>query len=226
MDRAHRQRNPARHLAGIAGVLLLHVLLIWGLIHGLARNVVEEVATRPIEVRLIEEVAKKPAPPRKVAPPPPKRAAAPPFVPPSEVNVAPPPVPAPTITQVMQPEAPPQPQAPVMAPATPVMAPAAPETTPAPAPPPAIRSAQVVCPNYREVMSSIQYPREALLDGIEGEVLIEFTVAASGQIQDPIVKSSSHRVFNRISLAAINRLQCQAPGQDIRVQAPVRFKIR
>ncbi|MCX8004606.1 MAG: TonB family protein [Burkholderiaceae bacterium] len=75
-------------------------------------------------------------------------------------------------------------------------------------------------------MSSIQYPREALLDGIEGEVLIEFTVTAGGQVRDPVIKSSSHRVFNRISLAAVGRLQCQGQGQDIRVQAPISFKIR
>ena len=29
-------------------------------------------------------------------------------------------------------------------------------------------------------MSSIAYPREALLDNIEGDVLIEFTVTANG----------------------------------------------
>ncbi|HXF46314.1 MAG TPA: TonB family protein, partial [Burkholderiaceae bacterium] len=96
---------------------------------------------------------------------------------------------------------------------------------PAP-PPPAVRSAQVACANYREVMSSIVYPREALLDGIEGEVLIEFTVTANGQIRDPVIKSSSNRVFNRVSLTVVSRLQCQGQGQDIRVQAPVSFKIR
>jgi protein TonB len=221
MDFARQQRNPTRHLVGIGGVVLFHVLLIWGLMSGLARKVVE-VVKGPIEVKVIEEVVKKPPPPPEVVPPPPKLAAPPPpFIPPPEINIAPPPVPPPTITQVTQ-EAPPAPQAPVIAPPPVAVAPPAPP----PPPQPAVRSAQVACANYREVMSTIQYPREALLDGIEGEVVIEFTVTGNGQIRDPVIKSSSHRVFNRVSLAVVNRLQCQGQGQDIRVQAPVSFKIR
>lgn len=216
MDFARQQRNPARHLAGIGAVVLLHVLIGWALVSGLARKVVE-VVKGPIEVKVIEEVIKKPPPPPEVVPPPPKLAAPPPpFIPPPEITIAPPPTPAPTISVVTQ-EAPPAPQAPVIQ-----------RVPEAPAPPqPAVRSAQVVCANYREVMSSIPYPREALLDGIEGEVLIEFTVTASGQIRDPVIRSSSNRIFNRPSLSVVQtRLSCQGQGQDVRVQAPVSFKIR
>lgn len=217
MDFARQQRNPARHLVGIGAVVLLHVLIGWALVSGLARKVVE-VVKGPIEVKVIEEVIKKPPPPPEVVPPPPKLAAPPPpFIPPPEIAIAPPPTPAPTISVVTQ-EAPPAPQAPVIVPPAPVAPPAP--------PPPAVRSAQVACANYREVMSSIQYPREALLDGIEGDVLIEFTVTASGKIKDPQIRQSSHRIFNRVSLNVVQRLQCQGQGQDIRVQAPVSFKIR
>lgn len=217
MDFARQQRNPSRHLVGIGAVVLLHVLIGWALVSGLARKVVE-VVKGPIEVKVIEEVIKKPPPPPEVVPPPPKLAAPPPpFIPPPEIAIAPPPTPAPTISVVTQ-EAPPAPQAPVIQ--------RVPETPAPPAPQPAVRSAQVACANYRDVMSSIQYPREALLDGIEGEVVIEFTVTGSGQIRDPVIKSSTHRVFNRPSLAVVNRLQCMGHGQDVRVQAPVSFKIR
>jgi|DewCreStandDraft_4_1066084.scaffolds.fasta_scaffold23406_4 protein TonB len=218
MDFARQQRNPARHLVGIGTVVLLHVLIGWALVSGLARKVVE-VVKGPIEVKVIEEVIKKPPPPPEVVPPPPKLAAPPPpFIPPPEIAIAPPPTPAPTISVVTQ-EAPPAPQAPVIQ--------RVPETPAPPAPPqPAIRSAQVACANYRDVMSSIQYPREALLDGIEGDVLIEFTVTASGQIRDPVIRKSTHRIFNRVSLNVVQRLECQAQGQDIRVQAPVSFRIR
>jgi protein TonB len=220
MDFARQQRNPARHLVGIGAVVLLHVLIGWALVSGLARKVVE-VVKGPIEVKVIEEVIKKPPPPPEIVPPPPKLAAPPPpFIPPPEVVIAPPPAPPPAITVVTQ-EAPPAPQAPVIQ--------KVPEKpAPAPTPPqPAVRSAQVVCPNYREVMSSIPYPREALLDGIEGEVVIEFTVTANGQIRDPVIRSSTNRIFNRPSLNVVqNRLSCQGQGQDIRVQAPVSFKIR
>ena len=137
----------------------------------------------------------------------------PPFIPPPEINIAPPPTPAPAISAVTQ-EAPPAPQAPVIA-----------KTDPAPAPP-AVRSARVVCANYQDVMSSIAYPREAVKDNIEGEVVIEFTVTANGQVKDTVIKSSSNRVFNRSSMAAVSQLSCQGQGQDIRVQAPLSFKLR
>lgn len=216
MDFAQHQRNPSRHLIGVGGVILLHVLIIYALITGLARKVVE-VVKGPIDVKIIEEVIKKPPPPPEVIPPPPKmQTPPPPFVPPPEVVIAPPP-PAPTITAVT-PEPPPAPQAPVIV--------KVPEVAP-PAPPPPPRSAQVACANYREVMSSIVYPREALLDNIEGEVVIEFTIATNGSIKDAAIKSSTNRVFNRTSLNTVqSRLKCQPQPQEIRVQAPISFKIR
>jgi len=219
MDYARQQRNPSRHLVGIGGVVLFHALVIYALVTGLARKVVE-VVKGPIEVKVIEEV-KTPPPPPEVVPPPPKMAAPPPpFIPPPEINIATQTT-APTITAVTR-EAPPAPMAPVIQP------PAPPAAKPAPAPAPAgPRSARVVCPNYVEVMSKIEYPRQALLDGTEGEVLIEFTVSADGQIKDVVIKSSSNRVFNRAALGAVQSgLTCQGQGQDVRVQAPVSFKIR
>jgi protein TonB len=222
MDYARQQRNPSRHLVGIGGVVLFHALLIYGLVSGLARKVVE-VVKGPIEVKVIEEV-KTPPPPPEIVPPPPKLAAPPPpFIPPPEINIAAPATAAPTITQVTQ-EAPPAPVAPVIQPPPPVAV----APPPPPPPPPATpRQARVVCPNYVQVMSSITYPREALLDGIEGDVLIEFTVAGDGAIKNVDIKSSSNRIFNRAALAAVQSgLKCQGQGQDVRVQAPVSFKIR
>jgi protein TonB len=216
MDFAQQQRDPTRHLIGIGAVVILHVLVVWALVSGLARKVVE-VVKGPIEVKVIEEIIKKPPPPPEVVPPPPKvQAPPPPFIPPPEINIAPPPTTAPTITAVTK-DAPPSPQAPVIQ--------KVPESTVATAAP-AVRSAQIACANYREVMSSIVYPREALKDGIEGDVVIEFTVGAAGQIKDVVIKSSSNRVFNRSSMSVVSQLQCQSGGQDIRVQAPISFKIR
>ena len=217
MDYARQQRNPSRHLVGLGGVILFHALLIYGLVSGLARKVVE-VVKGPIEVKVIEEV-KTPPPPAEIVPPPPKLAAPPPpFIPPPEINIAPPPTQAPTITAVTR-DAPPAPMAPVIQPPAPV--------TKAAPPPAGPRSARVVCPNYVEVMSAIVYPRQALLDGTEGEVLIEFTVTASGEIKNVEIKSSSNRIFNRAALNAVQSgLTCQGQGQEVRVQAPVSFKIR
>jgi protein TonB len=212
MDFAQSQRNPSRHLVGLGSVVLLHVLIAWALVSGLARKVVE-VVKGPIEVKVIEEVAKPPPPPPEVLPPPPKvTAPPPPFMPPPEIQIANPQQ-APTITAVTS-DTPPAPSAPVIQ--KPVEGPAH----------SAIRSAAVVCPNYAEIMrSQVQYPREARLENIEGEVVIEFTVSANGQIRDPAIRSSTNRIFNRPSLAAAQKLQCQGQGQDIRVSMPVSFKM-
>ena len=214
MDFYQTQRDPTRKFVGFGAVLLFHIILVYALITGLARKVVE-VVKGPIEVKVIEEVIKKPPPPPELLPPPPKlQAPPPPFIPPPEINIQPPPTPAPTITAVT-PEAPPAPQAPVIAPA------------PAPAPPtPAVQSAAVVCPNYREALSSVAYPREAALDNIQGEVLAEFTLGANGQIRDIIIKSSSHRVFNKPAIQMIqSRLVCKGQGQDIKLSLPISFKL-
>jgi protein TonB len=214
MDFSQPQQG-SRRLMGFGFVVLLHILIAYALVTGLARKVVE-VVKGPIEVKVIEEIIKKPPPPPEVLPPPPKMAAPPPpFIPPPEINIAPPPAPAQTITAVTA-EAPPAPQAPVIA--KPVEQ--------APPPPPAVRSAAVECTNYREVIGSIPYPREALLDGIEGSVTIEFTVTANGQIRDPVIRNSTNRIFNRASLATVGRLVCPGKGTDIRVQIPVDFKIK
>ena len=40
MDYAQQQRNPAKHLVGIAVVILLHIALVYALVNGLARKVI------------------------------------------------------------------------------------------------------------------------------------------------------------------------------------------
>ena len=212
MDYAQQQRNPTRHLMGLGGVVLLHIIVVYALVSGLARKVVE-VVKGPIEVKVIEEAIKKPPPPPENLPPPPKLAAPPPpFIPPPEVNVATPPAPA-AITAVTQ-EAPPAPSAPVIAKV---------ETAPAPS----IVQAQAVCPNYKEVLGSMPYPREAQQAGTEGDVVIQFTIAANGQIRDAVIVSSSNRIFNRASLNIVqSRLSCQGQGRDIRASIPLSFRLK
>ena len=212
MDYAQQQRNPGRHMVGIGGVILLHVLIVYALVSGLARKVVD-VVKGPIEVKVIEEQVQKPPPPPENLPPPPKLAAPPPpFIPPPEVNIATPP-PAPTITAVTQ-EAPPAPSAPVIAKVEPT-------------PQPSIVQAAAVCPNYREVLGSVPYPREAQQSGTEGDVMVQFTIAANGTIRDVVVTSSTNRVFNRVSINIVqSRLSCQGQGRDVRAQIPLSFRLK
>ncbi|MEM9303302.1 MAG: energy transducer TonB [Pseudomonadota bacterium] len=51
-----------------------------------------------------------------------------------------------------------------------------------------------------------RYPRRAALAGLEGEVLVEFTVTRTGQVVDPrVVEATPRGVFERAALAAIVR---------------------
>lgn len=83
---ANSNKNRA---VGLAFVVVLHIILIWGLVNGLARKAVE-VLPPPIETKIIEEVEAPPeeAPPPKpdfIPPPPPS------FTPPV-LDIAPPPM--------------------------------------------------------------------------------------------------------------------------------------
>ena len=91
MDFSQTQRDPTRKFVGLGAVIVFHIIIVYALITGLARKVVE-VVKGPIEVKVIEEVIKKPPPPPELLPPPPKlQAPPPPFIPPPEINIQPPP---------------------------------------------------------------------------------------------------------------------------------------
>jgi protein TonB len=220
MNFAQRQRDPRRHLVGFTVVVLFHGLLVYALLTGLAKKVID-VVRAPIETKVIEEIKKPPPPPEIVVPPPPKlEAPPPPFIPPPEVQIATPPPPQPTITAVT-PTPPPAPV--VIAPAPPpvVAAPPAP-----PVAPPAPVSAGVVCSNYRTVMGDVAYPREAIRAGLDkGNALIQFTVAPNGEVKDVKALRASHAIFARASIRVVSDYKCQGQGRDVIVQVPFDFKL-
>jgi protein TonB len=208
MDYMQQQRSPGKHLAGFTFVILLHVALGYGLMNGLATKVMN-VIKQPLETKIIEEV-KKPPPPDTPPPPPPKMVQMlPTFVPPPEVNIQAPVSTAPVISNRTS-----------VAP--PVYAPPAP---PAPAVVAAPPSVGVACPNSQAIRQEIKYPVQARKDGLQGDVLIEFTVAANGEIKDIEVKSSSNRAFNSVSINATRQFKCNAQARDVRVQVPYSFKL-
>ena len=71
MNFAQRQRDPRKHLAGIAAVILFHGFVIYALMTGLAKKVIE-VVRAPIETKVIEEIKPPPPPVERLLPPPPK----------------------------------------------------------------------------------------------------------------------------------------------------------
>ena len=107
------------------------------------------------------------------------------------------------------------------------MAPVAPPAAaPAPAAPPAPVSAAVVCSNYSTVMGDSGFPREAIRQGLDkGEVLIQFTLSASGEVKDMKVLKSTHPVFARNSLRLVSEYKCQGQGKDVLVQVPFGYKL-
>ncbi len=206
MDYAQRQRQPGKHVTGITVVVVLHIVLGYALVSGLARKVVD-VIKQPLETKIIEEV-KKPPPPDTPPPPPPKMVQVmPTFVPPPEVQVqtpvAPPPIAA--TTSVAPPVyAPPVPQAP-------------PSTGPV--------NAAVACANVRAVQAEIKYPPQALKDGLQGSVVLGFVLSAGGEIKDVEIKSSSNRIFNSAASSAARRLKCAAQGRDVALSWEVTFNL-
>jgi protein TonB len=202
LNYAEQQRNPGKHAIGIGIVVVMHILLGWALVNGLARTVIE-VIKGPIETKIIEET-KPPPPPPENLPPPPKFAPPPPsFVPPPEVVVNVPPTPAPTITATTV--APP--------PAPVVIAPAAP-APPAPpvqhfAPRAAIADASACKPDY---------PAAAIKEDATGTTKIRFTVDASGKLASAeVIKSAgasrAHKALDRAAVSGLSECKFK-PGID------------
>jgi len=223
MDFSQRHADPRRHLVGITLVILFHVLVVYALVTGLAKKVVD-VVRAPIETKVIEEIKKPPPPPEIVVPPPPKlEAPPPPYIPPPEIQIATPPPPQPTITAVT-PTPPPAPV--VIAPAPPPPVVAAPAPPPAaPAPPPTV-TAGVACSNYTEKMGDAGFPRDAIRQGLDkGEALIQFTLTANGEIKDVKALRASHPIFARNSIRIVNEYKCQGQGRDVTVTVPFGYKL-
>lgn len=190
MDFSKQQADPRRHMVGIGVVILLHALIVYALLTGLAKKMVD-VVIAPIETKVIEEVKKPPPPPEVVVPPPPKlEAPPPPFIPPPEVQITATP-PPPTITAVTQ-TPPPAPV--VIAPAPPVVAPpavvAAPPAPPAP-PKPAIQAAGVAC--------SKMVPPEppAVNTEVQGSIFVIATLKAGRVVQVEIERNTLKGVADR-----------------------------
>ena len=210
MGYAEQQRQPGKHAVGIGVVIILHILLGWALASGLATKAVRIILPETEAVIIVDKP--KPPPPPLEPPPPPKQVVVvQTFVPPPEVQ----------IQQQLQP--PVIQNTTVVAPT--VFAPPTPPAPPAPIAPPAPVSVGIACPNSQQIRSDIKYPTQARKDGLQGEVLIQATVGANGEIKDVEVISSSNRAFNSISINSVRLFKCNAQGRDVRVQVPFSFKL-
>jgi len=183
MDYAQQQRDPTKHMVGITIVALLHVLIIYALVTGLARKVVD-VIKKPIETKILEE--QKPPPPPETPPPPPPKLATPPppFIPPPEVQIAAPPPPT-AITQVTTKEPPP-----------------IAKFVPQPPPQAAVRTAPVIDSAHN--CDKPTYPPASLRAEETGTTTVRFTIDVDGRaIQSQVIKSSGHKRLDEAARAAL-----------------------
>ncbi|HWH84059.1 MAG TPA: energy transducer TonB [Burkholderiaceae bacterium] len=213
MNFSQRQADPRRHLVGLTVVIVFHALLVYALVTGLAKKVVD-VVRAPIETKVIEEIKKPPPPPEVVLPPPPKlEAPPPPYIPPPEVQIATPPPPAPTISVAPSPTPPPPT---VMTPTPPPVV-AAP-----PAPPkPAVMSIGVACSTQVPPVM----PPKAVREGITGSVRARATIKGGKVVAVEILSSQPRGIFDNAVRNAMMQYGCQAGEEEIKAEQTFDFKL-
>jgi protein TonB len=216
MDFARRQRDPTRHIIGIVFVVLVHVLVIYALVTGLARKAVE-VIKKPINATIIEEIKAPPPPP---PPPPPKKIEPPRVQPVVQPYVPPPDIPVPTTQSepvISSVTTTPPPEPPVIAPPPVVVAPPAP-----PPPKPAVRRG--VTPIFRV---EPVYPKELIRAGVEsGKVVARLQVDEKGNVTDVrIVDSQPARVFDSAVIRALSQWKFQPEGDRYIAEIEVNFSL-
>lgn len=173
------QQMGGNRVVSIVIVALIHVVIGYLLISGLAISAVKQVVERVTTVDIEE-----PPPPEEEPPPPPPeqpQAPPPPVAPPPPISIAP--APPPIQTQATIP--PPAPPAVMIPPPAPPAAP--------PAPPAPSQARGATTRNERSWAARIQdnYPARALREEREGTVGVRVTVTAQGRAANCQVTSSS-----------------------------------
>lgn len=210
-----QEKQGASRFTGLGIVILIHVVAIYALASGLARDIVKKV-TGPIDVKVIEEKVKPPPPPEKVVPPPPDmKAPPPPFVPPPEFQVTAPAPPAPAIqsTQV----APPAVQDIRPAPAAAAPAP------PAPAPRPAKVTAGMVCTKMgKPDMPSVNWSGEALYKAVATVKAGRVTAVEITSLRGGVDRKAQRALVQVIEATLRETYEC--PGDHV-FEQEFQFKI-
>lgn len=198
------EKNSAKKLTGIGVVVFLHILVGLVLMAGMAKDIIKPTE-QPVELMIIQDIKPpEPEPPKETPPEPPKiveKVAQMPEVKPVEkvvpVQKTLPTPTQPTTVAVPTPVAASPSLSPVAAPA-PVVA-----AAPAPAPPPAgvtrgVSQGEAGCKRP-------DYPRDALMNEEQGEVLISVYVNTTGKVQNAKVKKSSgSRALDRAASKAFS----------------------
>lgn len=182
--------EPGRRLIGLIAILSMHAVVIYALVHGLARKTVD-VVHNPVEAKIVEEVK---APPQKPPPPAPPKLTAPPpvYIPPPQVTVQTPVTPPPiaAVTTVKPAEAP----APASAGTGPPDAPPGPPRT-------IVRTPAVVDPKACE---KPVYPSASIRGNETGVVLLSFLIDVNGTVlEGKVERSSGYRRLDEAARAGL-----------------------
>ena len=167
------QKMSGNKLTALIIVALIHVLVGYALVTGLAYSAAKKVLQKVTTVDIKEEVKKEeppPPPPKKEAMPPP------PVAPPVKINIAPAPPQIVTVTT-------PPPPAPIM------LAPPAP--VPAPPPPRVAATRAVPRGSPGSWATSNDYPSRALREEREGTTGFRVSIGPDGRVTDCQITSSS-----------------------------------
>ncbi|MDB5971962.1 MAG: Gram-negative bacterial tonB protein [Hydrocarboniphaga sp.] len=198
MDFSNKPQT-SRRMYSIGAVVLFHMLLIYGLVNGLARKAIE-LLPPPIETKILDEV-KTDEPPPPPPPPPKLDIPPPPFIPPPEINIAAAPR-ANTITTTT----------------------VAPPPAAAPAPRPSgVSKAPVV---RAKACKEPDYPAVSERLGEAGTVTLQLLVGLDGKVTDSKIQASSG--FERLDKAAVAGLsRCKfEPGTVDGVPTPAWAQIK
>jgi protein TonB len=217
MDYARQQRDPTKHAIGIAFVVLVHVVVIYALVTGLGRSVVE-VIKKPLTATIIEQIKAPPPPP----PPPRKIVEVPKVQTPVETYVPPPDIPVPTTSTapvISAVTATPPPEPHVIAP--PVVQ--APPPPPAPPPKPAVRRGIA-----RIAGDNPEFPRAAIKAGIEkASVIARVMIDEKGNVYDVvIVKAEPARYFTQVVIDALKEWKFHAEGEKYVGEVEINFSLK
>jgi len=188
------QTLSTRKVVSIALVIVLHAVIGYAFVTGLAYNVVKKVAR---DLKTFDVVEEAPPPPDKPPPPPPETKIEPPPVvaPPPIVQVAP--TIAPSIVSV--PVAPP-----------PVITPTAP-----PAPPPVAVQRLKPKGNFQSLMSTEDYPSSSLRNNEEGTVAYRLDIGPDGKVSAcTITQSSGYPMLDQTACKLLQRRARFTPGKD------------
>ncbi len=213
MDFADDRKMSMNKMIGIGLVILLHILLVYALVSGLATSAID-VIKKPLEIKIIQAAAPPPPPPQMTPPPPP------------QLTTPPPPYIPPPLIQVQQPTPPP----PVFAVTTTVKPPPAFAKAAPPAPAPTAAPSTdvaVVCPAFASLKADLAntFSDDSATDGItSAKVVVGFVISPTGGISGVHILSSNDPDLNEAVMQGVQGLRCGGQGQDVAVSQPFAFE--